>query len=117
MIAAIQILQSMGYVVTLEDDQIVLDYGGSSPPDAAIVARLVEIVRKNKPVLIDGLRIDLFVGWELVDEPETDAVKIPSEFFTCRDHTCYGCGNADWWDKGDQRICGVCHPRPNKRHH
>ena len=114
MIAAIQILQSMGYVVTLEGNEIVLEYRGSSAPDATQVDRLVEIVRNNKQFLIDRLQIDLHVGWELVEELETDTVKIPSEFFTRRDDTCYACGKADSWDKAGQRICSICHPQPNQ---
>jgi hypothetical protein len=29
-----------------------------------------------------------------------------------REDGCYCCKQATWWDQGDRRICGVCHPKP-----
>ena len=83
MIASIQILQSMGYMVTLEGDQIVLEYGGGTPPDAAIVGPLVDDMRQHKSAVIALLNTNSHFEWEVI-ENDADATyqQIPGEFFT-----------------------------------
>ncbi len=30
-------------------------------------------------------------------------------------HACWACGNDAWWSKScGERVCGICHPRPNR---
>ena len=116
MIAAIQILQSMGYVVTLEGDQIVLEYGGDAVPDAAVVAPLAEEIRQHKSAVIALLNTNPHFQWEPVENADTSNQQIPGEFFTNQADACYACGKSEWWDKAGQSICGICHPQPNQPH-
>ena len=110
MIAAIQILQSMGYAVSLERDQIVLKYDGHTVPDSAVVEPLMEEIRQHKSAVIALLKTDPHFHWEAV-ENDTDTTYQQNPGEVRQDESCYACKRFDFWDKAGQRICSICHPQ------
>lgn len=112
MIAALHALQSMGYAISLDHDNIVLGYSGDALPDTEVVAPLVAEIREHKSAIVALLKTDSLFGWEAVENHDTTYQRTLCQFFTQRPDECYACGSTDFWDKGGQQICNVCHPKP-----
>ncbi len=31
------------------------------------------------------------------------------------DKPCYNCGTDNWWLRGNEYLCSLCHPNPNEK--